>query len=351
VTETPRYDVAIVGGGQSGLAIGYLLGQQGLRSVILEAAPTVGVAWQERWDSLTLFTPRRYDALPGSSFPGDPDGHPTRDEVVAYLERYVDEHDLPVRLDARVQRLRRPEDAYVLALADEEVLADQVVIATGAFQVPSVPPFADRLAPGVVQMHSTGYRRPTDIPPGTVAVLGGGTTGDQNAAELAATHDVHLAVGSRQKPLPQRLLGRDIFWWLTKLGILGKTVDSRLGKKLRDRDTLIGSSPRSLRKLGVTLRPRASGSSGQTVEFADGTTVEADAVIWATGYRPDHSWIELPLTDANGALRHRRGVTEHEGLYFLGQPWQYTRGSALLGWVKDDAAYIAEQITLRASAS
>ena len=146
-------------------------------------------------------------------------------------------------------------------------------------------------------------------------------------------------------PLPQRLLGRDLFWWLTKLGLLEKSIDSRLGRRAQGRETLIGSSPRELRnRYGVTVKPRATAAKGRAVTFADGTKLEVDAVIWATGYRPDHSWIELPIFNPDGRVRHRRGVTDVAGLYFLGLPWQYTRGSALLGFVKDDARYIADQI-------
>jgi hypothetical protein len=167
----------------------------------------------------------------------------------------------------------------------------------------------------------------------------------QIAKELSASHAVQLAVGSHQTPLPQKLFGRDIFWWLTKLGMLNTTVDSRLGRRLRDRDTIIGSSPRQLeRKYGVALRPRVVGASGRTIRFADGNEQEFDAVVWATGFEPDHAWIHLPVRAADGRLRHRRGVTDVPGLYFLGLAWQHTRGSALLGWVKDDAEFLAAKI-------
>ena len=175
--------------------------------------------------------------------------------------------------------------------------------------------------------------------------MGGGNTGFQIAKELSATHKVYLSVGSRQTPLPQRILGRDLFWWLTKTGVLKKTVDSRLGRKLRDRDTLIGSSPRELqRRYRVELKPRVVDASGRTPRFEDGSELEVDAVIWATGYRPDYSWIDGPVFDEHGRLKHRRGITNVPGLYFLGLTWQHTRGSALIGWGKDDAEFIAEQI-------
>ena len=218
------------------------------------------------------------------------------------------------------------------------------MVATGPFQVPNLPSLVGGLDEEVFQTHSTGYRRPDDVPNGRVLVVGGGNTGFQIAKELSASHEVHLAIGTRQKPLPQRLLGRDLFWWLTTLGLLSKTVESRLGRRLRSRDTLIGSSPREAKRHGVHVRPRAVRTEGRTIGFADGSELEFDAVIWATGYRPDYSWIELPVTDEDGALRHRRGVTEVPGLYFLGLSWQHTRGSALLGFIADDAAFIAARL-------
>jgi putative flavoprotein involved in K+ transport len=175
-------------------------------------------------------------------------------------------------------------------------------------------------------------------------VVGGGNTGYQIAKELSSTHRVYLAVGSRQTPLPQRFLGRDLFWWLTKSGLIKKTVETRIGQRLQDRDTLIGSSPRDVSRQGVALKPRVTGASGRTVTFADGSALDVDAVIWATGYRSDYSWIDAPIFDPAGRVAHRRGVTEVPGLYFLGLSWQHTRGSALIGWVKDDAEFIAEQI-------
>ncbi len=338
-------DVAVVGGSQAGLAMGYYLRELGRRFVILERADSIAPAWRERWDSLTLFTPRRYSALPGLPFPGDPDGYPTRDEVIAYLERYEETYELPIELNSEVRRLSESDGRFVLELQARTITSNQVVVATGPFQTPYVPKIAESLEPGVWQAHSTGYRRPSDVPEGTVLVVGGGNTGFQIAKELSATHKVVLSVGSKQKPLPQRIAGRDLFWWLTKTRLLSKTVESPLARKLASRDTLIGSSPRELtRKFGVELKARATDVAGRIVRFEDGSTLEVDAVVWATGYRPDYSWIELPILDSNGRPRHRRGVTELPGLNFLGLTWQWTRGSALIGWVKDDAAFLAERI-------
>jgi putative flavoprotein involved in K+ transport len=338
-------EVVVVGAGQAGLAIGYFLGRQSRRFVILDAADSIGSAWRGRWDSLTLFTPRRYSGLPGLPFPGDPEGYPDRDEVIGYLERYAETFELPIELNCPARRLTEQDGRLVLQVDGRTITADQVVVATGPFQQPFVPEVANRLGPDVVQMHATGYRNPGGIPEGTVLVVGGGNTGFQIAKELSRTHRVVLAVGSKQTPLPQRLLGRDLFWWLTNSRLFNTTVDSRLGRRLSTRDTLIGSSPRDLRRRhGAELKPRVVDADGRTVRFEDESELEVDVVVWATGYRSDYSWIDLPVLDAAGRLRHRRGVTDVPGLYFIGLTWQHTRGSALIGWVKEDAKFIAEQI-------
>jgi putative flavoprotein involved in K+ transport len=344
--KAQHLDVVVIGGGQAGLTIGYFLRQQGYRFVILERASELAPAWRERWDSLTLFTPRRYSALPGLPFPGVLDGYPTRDEVITYLERYAKTFELPIELNSEVEKLDEGDDGrFRLAVGGRTIIADQVVVATGPFQTPYVPKLSEKLSADLFQTHAVGYRKPGDVPKGTVLVVGGGNTGFQIAKELSATHEVALSIGSQQKPLPQRVLGRDLFWWLTKTRLVNKTVESRLGRKLSTRDTLIGSSPREMtERYGVQLKPRLVDAEGGRVRFEDGSELEVDAVIWATGYRPDYSWIKLPILDEDGRLRHRRGVTEVPGLYFLGLTWQHTRGSALIGFIKDDAEFIAEKI-------
>jgi putative flavoprotein involved in K+ transport len=342
---TPRRDVVVVGGGQAGLTIGYFLARQELDFTILEAAAGSAAAWRERWDSLRLFTPARYDALPGLPFPGDADVYPSRDEVAAYLADYARHFDLPVELDSRVHSIRKTGGTYLVELEDRAYQADQVVVATGPFQVPIVPPIAERLDPEVVQLHSSAYRSPAAIPGGPVLVVGGGNTGFQIAEELSESHEVHLSIGSRQTPLPQRILGLDLFRYLDATGLIRKGIDSRIGRRMEGRDTLIGSSPRALRRRhGVEIHGRAVEAAGSTVSFGDGGQLDVRTVIWATGFGVDHSWIDVPVFDESGRLAHQRGVTESPGLYFLGLTWQYTRGSALLGWVKDDAEYLARQI-------
>jgi putative flavoprotein involved in K+ transport len=348
-SRVPRLDVVVIGGGQAGLAMAWHLAQQGLRFIVLEAAEELAHSWRTRWDSLRLFTPAQYDALPGMAFPAPPDTYPGKDAVAAFLRDYAIASDLPVRLGSRVTAVNRVDDEFQINAGEEAYRAQQVVVATGPFQVPFIPAAAHGFDPAVTQIHSADYRNPQSIPAGPVLVVGGGNSGLQIAEELVATRQVDVSVGEKAPMLPQRLLGRDLFWWLTRLGLMRVNTATRVGRRLRARgEFVIGTNRRRLRRAGVRFRGRFVDAHGQTARFADGSSVEVPVVIWATGYRSDYSWISIPGVTADGRVVHRRGVTDVPGLYFLGLSWQYTRGSALLGFVADDAAHLADQITARA---
>ena len=340
------YDVIIVGDGQAGLAVGYHLTRQGENFLLVDAGSEVGESWRTRWDSLHLFTPAEHDALPGMAFPA-PDGtYPSKDMVADYLRDYATHLMLPVRLNCPVTHIEQGTNGFVIHTDDGPLTTRQVVIATGPFQDPVIPGVAAGLSIDVAQRHSAEYRTPGELTAGPVVVVGAGNSGRQIAEELAATHEVTLAVGTTPPQLPQRFLGRDLSWWLTRLGLMDKTVESRLARRMRNRgDLVIGTPLKRLRSAGVRIQGRVVSTAGDAVTFQDGTSVRAAAVVWATGFRADYSWLDIPdAFDDQGRPRHQRGITAVPGLAFVGLPWQHTRGSALLGFVQSDAAWIADQL-------
>jgi putative flavoprotein involved in K+ transport len=338
-------DVLVIGAGQAGLSMAWHLARRGVRYLVIDAAPDIGHSWRTRWDSLRTFTSARYDGLPGEDFPGNADNYPSKDQVAAYLTDYAHRHTFPILTDTRVTRLVPYDDGFTAHTTRGTLNARTVVVATGAFHVPKVPSIDGSLA--VPTLHSSEYRRPTDLPEGRVLVVGGANSGLQLAEELARGREVVIASGSNPPSVPQRPLGHDLFWWLTRLGLMDKGPDSRLAKRMRARgDLVVGTSRRALRKAGVDFRPRLVAASGRTATFADGSSVEVDSVVWATGFRPDYSWIDAPsLTDSGGTPRHDGGRSlAVPGLWFLGLPWQRNRGSALLGFVQRDAEHLAAQM-------
>jgi putative flavoprotein involved in K+ transport len=327
--------------------MGYHLADRGLSFVIADANPEVGHMWRSRWQSLKLFTAGQFNDLPGMRFPAERDTYPGKDDVADFLRDYADKFELPVRVNTAVTRLSKGGDRrYVADATTGPIEADQVVVATGPFQVPFTPEISHDLEPSIKQLHSADYQHPDELPKGRILVVGAANSGQQIALELAqSSRQVEISVGQKLPTLPQRWLGRDLWWWLTTLRVASVTVSSRLGQRLSQRDVVIGGGLRELRGHGVGVRPRVAGASGRTINFEDGESAEFAGVVWATGFRIDHSWIDVPeVKNERGEVQHVRGVTDSPGLYLLGMTWQYTRTSALLGWVGIDAAYLADRI-------
>jgi putative flavoprotein involved in K+ transport len=341
---TAQAEVIVVGGGQAGLTVGYYLTQAKLPFVILHAGARVGDSWRERWHSLTLFTPAAYSTLPGLPFPGDPEHYPGKDDIADYLERYAQTHELPIRYDSHVSSLEPADGGYRLQTQSGNYQAAQVIVATGAYQRPYIPPISEQLSDQVTQLHSAEYRNPRQLPARQVLVVGAANSGAQIAEDLAPTHQVHLSQGGRIPRLPRRVLGKSVHWYGDHLGLIAASLDSWRGRTQRG-DTLIGTSLRQLKRHhGVELVDRTIDAHEHTVTLKDGRELELETVIWATGYHPDHSWIHAPVLDPQGKPIHRRGVTQSPGLYFVGMKNQYSRGSSLIHWVKHDAQFIVEQL-------
>ncbi len=344
-------DVAVVGAGQAGLAMGHFLSSAGLHFVCLDGAERIGDTWRNRYDSLRLFTPAQYDSLPGLPFPAPHDHYPSKDEVAGYLQSYAERFRIPVRLGTRVERVLSSPDGFRLATSSGSVEARAVVVATGAYGSPAIPQLSHGLSPRVQQLHTSEYRRPDQLEPGTTVVVGAGNSGLQIAAQVAQSRRVVLARGSPQAVFPQRLFGRDIFYWFERLRFTDVPADSVPGRVFRRNEPVVGDGPRSLaQRLGLDLRPRVVGAEGTMLRFADGARLRVDAVIWATGYRNDYGWIDLPVLDARGAPLQKRGITSFPGMYFLGLHWMTGRGSSLLGWVGEDARRLLPAIRLHLGA-
>lgn len=341
-------DVLVIGAGQAGLGTAYWLQRRGdLEVLVLDAAP-VGQSWIDRWDSLQLFTPRRFSALPGLRFPKGPTRSPSRTEMARYLRAYVDRFGLPVETGVRVHRLTTGPSGFCAETSAGVVHARHVVLATGPFHVPFVPGAGAQLDPSVTQLHSYDYRRPDDVPPGRVLVVGGGNSAAQLAVELAATHDVTVASPGEPWFLPEDVLGVSMYWWTLLTGVLNAAADARVSRYVRRRgDAVVGRQLRELARSGrVRLLPhRVVAGHGDQVELADGTRVPVSTVLWCTGFRPDTAWVEVEgAVDGDGAPRHHEGASPVAGLHWMGLPWQTRLNSSIIDGVDRDARRTARRI-------
>lgn len=347
---SPSTDVVIVGAGQAGLATAYWLQRlaPALSVRVLERGSTVGESWLRRWDSLRLFTPRAYSALPGLAFPRG-DTNPTRVEMAEYLAHYVRTFDLPVTLGTTVRRLVRSEGGFRLETDRGPFSATQVVIASGPFQDPKVPDAAAKLAPEVLQRHSSEYRHPSDLPGDDVLVVGGGNSAAQLALELAADgRRVTVVAPGRPVFLPAHILGITSYAFWDRLGILRADAEGALARRLRRRrDAIFGHElRRAVHRGAIRLVPhRLVDASGRTVNLADGTCLPVQAVLWCTGFHARYDWVAVPgaLDDADNP-RHVRGASPVEGLHWMGLPWQTAVDSSIIHGVDGDGRQTAERI-------
>ncbi|WP_336345201.1 flavin-containing monooxygenase [Halalkalicoccus ordinarius] len=371
---TEHYGTIVIGGGQAGLAAGYYLKKYDQDFVILDASDRVGDAWRARWDSLRVFTPARYSSLPGMDFPGSPYAFPTKSEVADYLEAYAQRFDLPVELGVRVDGLERSGDGFLVTAGDRRIEADTVVVAMASYQVPKVPDFAAELSDDVVQLHTSDYRNPDQLQDGDVLVVGAGNSGAEIALDVAASRRLQ-ARRSASRPVASEhetwLSGRDVghvpfhvdSWVGRHLGVPFVmrvlfhrifTTGTPIGRRIRPKmlsqgGPLVRTKPGDLAAAGVERVPRMTGVRDGRPVVGDDDVLDVENVVWCTGFRPDFSWIELPIFDGKEQPKepvHVRGVVPDEpGLYFVGLFFLYAMTSGLFTGVGRDAEYVVDHLT------
>jgi len=344
-----RLDAVVVGAGMAGLAAAWNLRAAGARFAVLERDERPGDTWRRRHDSLRLFTPARYCELPGWSFPLAPSAHPDRDEMAGYLSAYAGRFSLPVRTGVSVRTHTVVDGRHRLTGDDGSVIeADSLIAATGAFGVPVTPAFAGDLDASVRRMHSAEYRRPADVVPGPVLIVGAGTSGADIAMDLAGTHEVWLAgrgTGSVPVALARsRVVRRLVFGRHVPRGSLGRLVRARAGRAA----PLVWQSPATLRAAGIRRVPRVAGIQDGRPRLADGRVLDVATVIWCTGYRPNVDWLAPGAVGPDGWPVHRRGIsTSIPGLGFVGLPLQNTFASGFLSGMPEDAALVVDRLSRR----
>jgi putative flavoprotein involved in K+ transport len=359
MAELEYHDTIVIGGGQAGLATGYFLKQQGRDFVILDANARIGDSWRNRWDSLRLFTPARFDGLVGMPFPAQDYSLPTKDEMADYLEAYAEHFQLPVRIGVRVNHLTREGERFVVTAGDKRFEGNNVVVAMATFQQPKIPTFASELDPNITQLHSSAYRSPSQLREGGVLIVGAGNSGAEIATEVVRTDPIWLAgrdvghIPFRVEGGLARLLVRPLFRVVFHRILSTATP---IGRKARPKFLsgalpLIRVKPKDLAAAGVVRVPRITGAQDGKPLLEDGRTLDVANVIWATGYTPGFSWIDLPVFGAREPL-HTRGVVASEpGLYFIGLDFLYAVSSAMIHGVSRDAKYIVQHIASRSETS
>ena len=342
-------DVLVIGAGQAGLGAAYWLARRtSLSCLVVDGAERLGDSWRRRWDSLVLFTPRRFSSLPGSRMPRGSGAYASKDETADYLQVYAERHRLPVRLGTRVRSLRKEHDGFIADTTTGRIRARQVVIASGPYTRPSVPQAAAALAPSVQQLHSSQYRRPDDLPGDEVLVVGAGNSAAQLAVELSATRRVTVAAPGGMWFLPARILGVSLYWWIFLTGILNGRSSTPTSRLVRRRgDGIIGRELQELVAAGRVrmLEQRVVAADGRAVRLEDGTAVRPDAVLWCTGFRPELSWLDVAgAVDEHGRPVHDAGRSPVPGLHWIGLPWQTRLNSGIIDGIDRDAQALVRRL-------
>lgn len=341
------YDFIVIGAAQSGLAISYYLKKLNKKFILVDKGPEVGYSWLRRWDSLRLFTPSEFNNLPGMDFPQPKGYYPNKQEVAQYFKSYADQFDFSIRLNCLITRVTPAEYGYALHWDGGCLKTRGLIVATGPFHIPYIPPFAENLSKAIFQSHSNAYKNAQQLKEGPVLVVGDGDSGYQILDEISKTgRKTYFSGHSDVRNLPQEFAGKTLWWWFSIMGFLKFNRYSRIGKWLKNRkQPIIGTdTKRILNRSNVIVVGRATGAGGKCLVTEKENLTNLKNVIWATGYKPNFKWIEDLAIDKEGYPIQKRGITDLKNLYCIGLPWLYTRGSATLGGVGNDAAYIARHI-------
>ena len=355
---TQHIETLIIGAGQAGLATAYHLQRLGRPCLVVDRNERIGDNWRQQWDTLKLYSPAKYDGLPGLAFPAPPWSYPGKDDVAEYLEQYAIHADLPVRMSTSIDRLsQRPDGGFVAVLGEDTITCENVVVATGSFgRTPSVPGFAAELDPAVRQLHSSAYRRPSQLGDGPVLVVGASHSGCDIAYEAAA-HLPTTLVGPDRGQIPLRWDSRAIRFMFPVITFAWQHVVTRrtpIGRKEMDEirhhgGPMLRVKRDDLQRRGVVRLPnRVVGVEGGRPRLDDGTVIDAATVVWCTGFRQAFDWIDVPVFRDDGYPEEYRGVVESvPGLFFCGLSFQYAFSSMIFLGVGRDAAYVARQIDQR----
>jgi putative flavoprotein involved in K+ transport len=357
-SKTEQVQTLVIGGGQAGMSIGYHLRRHGLPFAILDANERIGDAWRNRWDSLRLFTPSRFDGLDGMPFPAPAHSFPTKNEMADYLESYAVRFDLPIRTGIRVDGLSRHGNRYVVTAGNRRFEAEHVVVAMARYQVDRAPQFARELDPRIIQFHSRNYRNLEQLRDGGVLIVGAGNSGAEIALETARKHRTWMS-GRDTGHIPFHIHGLAGRLFLTRFVLRFVfhrvlTVKTLLGRKARPKilsqgGPLIRVKPNDLRAAGVDRVPKMAGTREGLPLLEDGRVLDVANVIWCTGFDTGFAWIRLPVFSDDGMPKHESGVATGEpGLYFVGLPFIYSFSSTMIHGVGRDAERIAQVIAGRA---
>jgi putative flavoprotein involved in K+ transport len=354
-------ETVIIGAGQAGLSTGYHLARQGRRFVILDAHKRVGDNWRAHWKSMRLYSPARYDSLPGLPFPASAWAYPTKDEVADYLEDYANRYELTVHNGVTVRRVARQNGHYVVEAGDLSFTADNVVVASGTFGKAYTPAFAGDLDPGITQLHSSQYQEVSQLAEGPVLVVGASHSGGDIAYEAAQAGHATVLSGRDTGQVPFQLESRQarmvfpVLWFVWDHVL---TMGTPIGRKMRDDvrhhgGPLLRVKKADLAAAGVErVTERVAGVQNGQPQLDSGRVLKVANVVWCTGFRQDFSWIELPVVGEDGWPLEERGVVAASpGLYFTGLSFQRGFTSMLIGGAGKDAEYIAEHIVARAMTS